>query len=108
MYSDLVNRAEWHLSHLHRWIAFSLAGYVVLHVSAQLALDGWRALYAILVPRRSFGVAAAAAGAALALTAVGVLTIDWLTVRTLAVGKVQTSLASTAPSSDPAWQDATP
>ena len=106
MYSDLVNRAEWHLSHLHRWIAFSLAGYVVLHVSAQLALDGWRALYAILVPRRSFGVAAAAAGAALALAAVGVLTIDWLTVRTLAVGKVQDVPRIDGAFDDPAWQDA--
>ena len=106
MYSDLVNRAEWHLSHLHRWIAWSLAGYVVLHVSAQLALDGWRALYAILVPRRSFGVAAAAAGAALALAAVGVLTIDWLTVRTLAVGKVQDVPRIDGAFDDPAWQDA--
>ena len=106
MYSDLVNRAEWRLSHLHRWIAWSLAGYVVLHVSAQLALDGWRALYAILVPRRSFGVAAAAAGAALALAAVGVLTIDWLTVRTLAVGKVQDVPRIDGAFDDPAWQDA--
>ena len=106
MYSDLVNRAEWHLSHLHRWIAFSLAGYVVLHVSAQLALDGWRTLYAILVPRRSFGVAAATAGAALALAAVGVVTIDWLTVRTLAVGKVQDVPRIDGAFDDPAWQDA--
>ena len=106
MYSDLVNRAEWRLSHLHRWIAWSLAGYVVLHVSAQLALDGWRALYAILVPRRSFGVAAAAAGAALALAAVGVLTIDWLTVRTLAVSKVQDLPRLDGAFDDPAWQDA--
>ena len=106
MYSDLVNRAAWRLSHFHRWIAWSLAGYVVLHVSAQLALDGWRALYAILVPRRSFGVAAAAAGAALALAAVGVLTIDWLTVRTLAVGKVQDVPRIDGAFDDPAWQDA--
>ena len=106
MYSDLVNRAAWSLSDLHRWIAWSLVGYVVLHVSAQVVLAGWRALYAILVPRRGFGAAAAVAAIAVVAAVVGIVVIDWLTVRPLKVARVQEVPRIDGAFDDPAWQEA--
>lgn len=108
MFSDVVNRAQWAVADIHRLIAWALVGYVVLHVTAQLAMAGWRALYAITVPRRAYGRAAVAAGVTAVVAAVGFYALDALTVRNLEMADVSEPPRVDGDFDDPAWLTARP
>lgn len=108
MFSDVVNRALWGVTTIHRLVAWGLVGYVVLHVTAQLAMSGWSALYAITVPRMAYGRAAVAAGVTAALAAVGLYALDALTVRNLEMGDVSDAPRVDGDFGDPAWLTARP
>src|SRR3546814_3215224 len=66
LYFNLVPLPQETLLTLHRVLAWSLVGYVVLHIAAQWAMAGWRGLLKILTPRIAY-----AAAAGIALTAAG-------------------------------------
>ncbi len=108
MFSGVVNRAHWGVGTIHRLVAWSLVGYVVLHVTAQITMAGWRALYAITVPRPAYGRAAVAAGVTAAVAAAGLYALDALTVRNLEMAHVSDPARVDGDFDDPAWRAARP
>jgi hypothetical protein len=91
---------------LHRAVAWSIAAYVVLHVTAQVSAAGWRALLTMLVPRFAHGRAAAMAGVGLCAAAAAVYALDALTVVPLRVVNVARAPLIDGDPADAVWQQA--
>ncbi|OSP53593.1 ethylbenzene dehydrogenase-related protein [Pseudoruegeria sp. SK021] len=108
MFSEVPSVPASTLAWLHRGIAISLGGFVLLHVAGHLMGGGWRALMPIVLPRfirgRSGAIALLAVG-----TAAGLLFLaDTLTVRTLEMPQVATAPILDGDPTDPVWNRATP
>lgn len=101
--------SEQTVSGIHRIAAWSVLGYLVLHIAAQLALGGVRQLLKILSPRAAYGGAAALAGGA-SLVAVGavVYPLDNAMIQPLQVMRIAGAPSLDGVPDDPVWAKATP
>jgi Ethylbenzene dehydrogenase/Prokaryotic cytochrome b561 len=106
MFSETASISASSLAWLHRGIAISLAGFVMLHVAAHLIGGGWRALIPIVLPRFIRGRAGTVALLAIVAVAGLLFAADALTVRTLVMPQVTTAPILDGDPNDPAWDAA--
>ncbi|MEP3330722.1 ethylbenzene dehydrogenase-related protein [Sedimentitalea sp.] len=106
MFFETASTSASSLAWLHRGIAISLAGFVLLHVAGHLASGGWRALLPIVLPRFIRGRAGALALLAVVAVAGLVFAVEALTVRTLVMPRVATPPMLDGDPTDPAWDAA--
>jgi hypothetical protein len=95
------------LTTIHRVLAWSLVGYVLLHVAAQWVMAGWRGLLKIITPRLAYLSAAGIALAAASAFAAGIFAVDQATLQALVVEKTDVPPRLDGNTGDPAWQRAT-
>ncbi|MEO9781729.1 MAG: ethylbenzene dehydrogenase-related protein [Sedimentitalea sp.] len=106
LFSDTAPISASTLSWLHRGIAISLTGFVLLHVAGHLASGGWRALLPIVLPRFIRGRAFAFALLGVVAVAGLVFAVEALTVRTLVMPRVAAPPMLDGDPTDPTWDAA--
>lgn len=107
LYFNLVPLPQETLVTLHRVLAWSLVGYVVLHIAAQWAMTGWRGLLKILTPRIAYVAAAGIALTGAGAFAAGIFAVDQATLTALDLARTDAPPQLDGRADDAAWQAAT-
>lgn len=91
---------------IHRYLAWSVLGYVALHVAAQLAYGGLSQILKIFNPRIAFGTAAITSLTVASAVAIGLYAVDRLTVAELVVREIALPPVIDGSAGDPSWAGA--
>jgi len=94
------------LTTLHRVLAWSLVAYVLLHVTAQWAMAGWRGLLKIITPRLAYVAAACIAVVAASAFAAAIVAVDQATLPSLVIAKTDSLPRLDGLRDDAVWQSA--
>lgn len=94
------------LAQVHEWLSWGFAGYIAVHVVAQLTLGGLRQLLKIVTPRLAYGLGTVAALGAGIAGATAVFITDANTLPQLAVIRTSAPPVLDGNTDDDAWKSA--
>ncbi|MEQ8354378.1 MAG: ethylbenzene dehydrogenase-related protein [Kiloniellaceae bacterium] len=106
LYFNVMALPQQSLTTLHRVLAWSLLGYVLLHIGAQWAMTGWRGLLKIITPRLAYMAAAGIGLVAAGTLAAGIFAVDQATLPALVLEKTDTPPRLDGDAGDAVWQTA--
>jgi cytochrome b subunit of formate dehydrogenase len=90
---------------IHKFVAWSIIAYVLLHVFAQLVFGGWRHLLKIVNPCLSYSRAASTSLVFAALASAGMLLVNKASITTLQVVKTSTPPTLDGIADDVIWKE---